>query len=87
MTPKAGHIKRSTREHDRAKAQPHCQRAGNRLQDAPSQVLHGQGKGKVGYRDRDILRQRLHDEPEALTQTHAQAQHHGRAKQDRHYRA
>jgi len=84
---KAAQIKRSTREHDRTKAQPHCQCASNRLKEAPGQILYGQGKGEVGYRNRDILRQRLHDETKALAQTHAQAQHHGRAKQDWHYRA
>ena len=73
--------------HDRAKAEARRQCAGDGLQEAPSKVLDGDRQREIGHRNVDVLRQRLHEQAEALTQTHAEAEHDRRADEDRQRRS
>jgi len=77
-----GNVKQRADHHDGAKAEPHRQRAGERLQESPGQVLYGDGEGEIGYRYRHIMGQGLQKDAEALAQAHAQAEHQRRANQD-----
>jgi hypothetical protein len=65
-----------------AKAVAHRHRAGERLQESPGEVLHGERKGEIGNRNVDVLRQRLQEDAERLPQAHAQREHDGGADQD-----
>ena len=73
--------------HDRAKAEARRQCAGDGLQEAPSKVLDGDRQREIGHRNVDVVRQRLHEQAEALTQTHAEAEHDRRADEDRQRRS
>ena len=61
--------------HDRTEAEPRRQRAGDRLQEAPGEILDGDRQREVGDGDVNVICQRLHEQTEALTQTHAEAEH------------
>ncbi|SPC12602.1 hypothetical protein CO2235_150257 [Cupriavidus oxalaticus] len=78
-----GHIRQRAGQHQRPEADPRGPCARQRLQQAPGEVLHGDGHGEVGDRDADVPRQRRHEDAQALAQAHGQAEHHGGAKQDR----
>ncbi len=60
-------------DHDRAEAVAHGHGAGERLQESPGEVLHGQRQREIRHRNADVVRQRLHEDAEALPQAHAQA--------------
>ena len=66
-------IQQRADHHDRAKAEPHRHRAGERLQESPGQVLHRDRQGEVGNGDADVVGQRLQEDAERLAQAHAQA--------------
>ncbi len=75
-------VHQRTHDHDRAEAVAHRQRTGQRLQEAPGEVLHGQRQGEVRHRDADVVRQRLQEDAQALAQAHAERQHQRGADQD-----
>ena len=77
---KARHIERRACHHERAIADAHRERAGDRLQEAPGEVLHRDRQREVRDRDGDVARQRLHEQPEALAQPHAERQHDRRRR-------
>ena len=79
----AGDVEQRADQHDRPEAVAHGHGAGERLQETPGEVLHGERQREVGDGDADVVRQRLHEDAEALPQAHAQRQHDGGADQDR----
>ncbi len=82
----AGEIKHGPRQEDRPEAQPHDQRAGDRLQQAPGEVLDRDGQREVGDAERQVARDRLKKQTERLANAHAERQHDRGADQDRHDR-
>jgi hypothetical protein len=61
-----GYVQKRADHHDGAKTVAYRQRAGERLQESPGQVLYGDGEGEIGYRYRHIMGQRLQKDAEAL---------------------
>ena len=78
----ADDVEQRADHHDRAKAVANRHGAGQRLQESPGEILHGQRQREIGHRDLDVLRQRLQEDAEALPQAHAQREHDGGADQD-----
>jgi len=78
----AGEIEHGAADHDAPKADAHRQCAGDRLQEAPCKILHRDRQREVRDRDRDVARERLHEQAKALPQPHAEAQHDGGARQE-----
>ncbi|MET3156957.1 hypothetical protein ABIF34_003982 [Bradyrhizobium japonicum] len=54
-----------------AEAVAHRHRAGERLEKAPGEVLHGERQREIRDRNVDVVSQRLHEDAEALPQPHA----------------
>jgi hypothetical protein len=76
-------IKQRAHHHDAAKAVSHRERAGERLQKAPGEVLYRNREGEIRYRDPDVTGQRLQEDAERLAQAHAEAEHQRGADQNR----
>jgi hypothetical protein len=73
----AGDIAGRPRHHQAAEAEPTGQRAGDRLEQAPGDVLDGDGDGEIGDLEREIAGQGLEEQPQALAQPQREAQHQG----------
>ena len=65
-----------------AEAVAHRHGAGERLQESPGEVLHGERQRELRHRNPDVVRQRLHEDAEALPQAHAEGEHQRGADQD-----
>ena len=83
----ARQVEDAAAQHHRPEADADGKRARHRLQEAPGQVLHRHGEREVGDADGDVAGERRHDQPEALADAAAQAQHDRRPDQDRQGRA
>jgi hypothetical protein len=59
-------VEQRAHHHNRAKAVSHGHGAGERLQEAPGEVLHRQRQRELRHRDTDVVRKRLQEDAERL---------------------
>ena len=78
----AGDVETGADDHHRPEPDARGEAAGDRLQQPPSHVLDGDGDGEVGDRRSEVARQRLQEQPQALAQLQADAEHQGDGNQD-----
>ena len=80
----AHRVEQRAEDGDAARPEAIDQRAGERLRDAPDDVLHGNRHGEIGRLQPEVLHDGRLEQTEALPQPHGDRQHDGGARQDQH---